>query len=243
MSLEPIPLTSADAASSGPSQAEIDACDIAMLRELAEITMGVARAIGQLALDRAAEGDAEAAARLGAVITRVGRAVRQSVAYRRKIESKVREQDGKRAAAQATAKAAAGERVQQAKRDASAARRAMIENAVTRLLDDEDEDLYGELAERLDEYETFTDFTDRPVSTFVSDICKALKLKFRWDRFEYDPWAAEEAKADPPASPFAEWWHSVHGVHGGADAGARGGILVAPPNIRASGHGPPAAAG
>ena len=61
MSSEPTPLNSADAASSGLSQAEIDARDIAMLNELAEITMGVAREIGRLAMDRAAEGDAEAA--------------------------------------------------------------------------------------------------------------------------------------------------------------------------------------
>src|ERR1700744_3874383 len=99
MSSEPTSLPSAAPASSGLSQAEIDARDIAMLGELAEITMGVARALGQLALDRAAEGDAEAAARLGAVITKVGRAVRQSVAYRRKIEDQVRDQESKRAAA------------------------------------------------------------------------------------------------------------------------------------------------
>src|SRR5947208_2054459 len=109
MSLAPTPLNSAAAASSGLSQAEIDARDIAMLGELAEITMGVARALGQLALDKAAQGEAEAAARLGAVVTKVGRAVRQSVAYRRKIEDKVREQNGKRANAQAATKAEAGQ--------------------------------------------------------------------------------------------------------------------------------------
>jgi len=234
MSSEPTPLTSANAASTGPSQAEIDARDIAMLGELAEITMGVARAIGQLALDRAAEGDAEAAARLGSVITKVGRAVRQSVAYRRKIEGKVREQDGKRAAADATAKAEAGQSAASAKHGASAARRTMVEKAVLRLIEEQDEDLEDELIERLDEYESFTDFTDRPVSAFVSDICKALKLKFDWSRFAYDPWAVDETKADPPASPFAKWWHSVHGD--------RGDILLAPPDISARGHGPPFAA-
>jgi hypothetical protein len=59
MSLKPTPLTSADTAHSGPSQAEIDARDIAMLGE--QITVGGGSAIGRLALDRAAEGDAEAA--------------------------------------------------------------------------------------------------------------------------------------------------------------------------------------
>ncbi len=235
MSLDPTPITSADAAS-GPSQAEIDARDIAMLAELAEITMGVARAIGQLALDKAAEGDAEAAGRLGSVITKVGRAVRQSVAYRRKIESKVREQDCKRAAAQATAQAEAEERAAYAQRGASLARRQMIDNAVCRLIAEKDEDLYDELFERLDEYESFTDFTDRPVSEFVAEICTALGLEFDWKRFEHDPWAVEEAKADPPTSPFAEWWHWEH--RSNPDE-----ILVAPPHLLrargANGRGPP----
>src|SRR6185437_7365158 len=93
--------------SSGPSQAEIDARDIAMLGELAEITMGVARSIGQLAMDRAAEGDADEAARLGAVITKVGRAVRQSVAYRRRIEDQVRTRNEASAGAEAAAQDAA----------------------------------------------------------------------------------------------------------------------------------------
>ena len=110
----------------------------------------------------------------------------------------------------------------------------MIENAVSRLIEEHDEDLEDELIARLDEYESFTDFTDRPVSAFVSDICKALKLEFKWDRFEYDPWAVEEAKANPPASPFAQWWHSVHANQGD--------ILLAPPGVRAQGHGPPWAA-
>jgi len=110
----------------------------------------------------------------------------------------------------------------------------MIDNAVSRLIAEQDEDLYGELYERLDEYESFTDFTDKPVSAFVSEICNAMGLEFDWDRFEYDPWAIEEAKADPPASPFAEWWHSVNDDEED-DAGP-------PEGSGAYGHGPPLAA-
>ena|SRR5579859_473966 len=106
----------------------------------------------------------------------------------------------------------------------------MIENAVGRLIEERDEDLYDELNERVLEYEAFTDFTNRPVSEFVLDICNALGLEFDWDRFEYDPWAVEEAKADPPASPFAEWWHSVNGDdEGEADPPGAGGYGQGPP--------------
>jgi hypothetical protein len=232
MSSEPTPLPSAAAASSGASQAEIDARDIAMLGELAEITMGLARALGQLALDKATEGDAQAAGRLGSVITKVGRAVRQSVAYRRKIEDAVREQDSERASQAASARAEAGQRAAAAKHSAARARRKMVENAVGRLLDEQELNLYDELFERLDEYESFTDFTDKPVSTFILEICDALELDFHWKRFEYDPWAVEEAKADPPASPFAVWWHLPDRDED--DDGE-------PPEVRANGHGPPTA--
>jgi hypothetical protein len=116
--MEPAPLASAVAASTGPSQAEIDERDVAMLGELAEITMGVARAVGKLALDIAAEGDAEAAGRLGSVLTKVGRSVRQSVAYRRRIEDQVRKEDGERAADAAKARAEAGRQAAIAKRGA-----------------------------------------------------------------------------------------------------------------------------
>ena len=56
MSFEPSPL---------PTQAETDARDIAMLHELADITMDLSRALGRLALEKAAEGDAKAAGDLG----------------------------------------------------------------------------------------------------------------------------------------------------------------------------------
>ena len=235
MSSEPTPLSSAAAASSGTSQAEIDARDIAMLGELAEITMGVARAIGALALDKAAEGEAEAAARLGSVITKVGRAVRQTVAYRRKIEDQLRKADGERAAAETTAQAEAGQSAAFVRRNTARARRKMIDNAVGRLLEEEDLDLFDELNERLDEYESFTDFTDKPVSAFVSDICNALGVEFDWARFAYDPWAVEETKADPPASPFAEWWHSK-------DRDGDGDPPEVDADLDARGHGPPLAA-
>ena len=205
-----------------------------MLAELAEITMGVARAIGQLALDRAAEGDAEAAGRLGSVITKVGRAARQSVAYRRKIEDQVHKADGERAGVEAAARTEAWQRAAQARRNASRARKKMIDNAVSRLLADQNLDLYDELNERLDEYESFTDFTDKPVSQFILEIADAMELDLNWAWFAHDPWAAEEIAADTPVSPLAKWWHSRGEGEDGDGA--------EPAEVHADGHGPPLAA-
>ena len=81
-----------------------------MLHELADITMDLSRALGRLALEKAAEGDAKAAGDLGVVVTRVGRALRQTIAYRRKIEDQVREGADKRAAEEAGIKARQSQR-------------------------------------------------------------------------------------------------------------------------------------
>ena len=200
MSFEPIPF----------SAAENDARDIAMLHELADITMDLTRALGRLALEKAAEGDAKAAGDLGVVVTRVGRALRQTIAYRRKIEDRVREGADKHTAEQASIEAEQVQRAAQAKRSRSVERKHMIRRAVEQVMAaDEDEDRFDELYERLDEYESFTDFTDRPVSAFVADICNALGLEFDWDQFAYDPWAMQEAETQPEGSPFAEWLAST----------------------------------
>jgi hypothetical protein len=168
-----------------PSQADSDACDIAMLRELADITMALSQALGRLALDKAAEGDAKAAGDLGVVVTRVGRALRQTIAYRRKFEDQVREGEDKRSAEQAG-------RSTSAKRSWSLARKNMILRAVERVIEhqetDEDEDKGrgDDLYERLDEYERFTDFTDCPVSAFVATLCDAMGLELDWAQFAHD---------------------------------------------------------
>jgi hypothetical protein len=220
MNFEPSPL---------PSAAENEARDIEMLHELAEITMDLARALGRLALEKAADGDAEAAGDLGVVVTRVGRALRQTIAYRRKIEDGIRkaqdEQD--QAEAQQAANRAYYRRVR------SAGRKIMIQRAVEGVLCElEDEERMAELKERLDVYERFTDFSDRPVSEFVAHICKAMGLEFDWSLFEHEPWAMQEAETKPEGSPFAEWWASTQPAPAND-----------PPDIEAmNGTGPPLAA-
>jgi hypothetical protein len=103
---------------------------------------------------------------------------------------------------------------------------------------EQNEELFDEFYERLNEYESLTDFTDRPVSAFISDICNALGLEFDWERFTYDPWAVAEAEADPPASPFAAWRHSADPNEEDDDDGP----LDIRGEVYANGHGPPLAA-
>src|SRR5260370_39255077 len=97
-----------------------------MLQELAEITLALSRALGQQALDKAALGDAKAAGDLGVVVTRVGRALRQTIAYRRKIEDQVRAGADKRTAELTQRKAQQAERQAFAKRSRSVDRKHMI---------------------------------------------------------------------------------------------------------------------
>jgi hypothetical protein len=222
-----------ESANGGPSQGESDARDIAMLRQLADITMDLSRELGRLALNKAKAGDAKSAGDLGVVVTRVGRALRQTIAYRRKIEDQVREGADKRSAEQAAARVQQAQSTAVARRSRSVDRKHMIRRAVEQVMAaDEDEDRFDDLYERLDEYESFTDFTDRPVSAFIANICDAMGLEFDWDQFAYDPWAMKEAETRPEGSPFAEWWSSTQGDE--ADG---------PPEAHAlNGTGPPLAA-
>ena len=230
MTLEPSPLSSA-----APVLSDSDARDIAMLQELAEITMALAASLGRLALDKAAEGEAKEAGDLSLVVTKVGCAVRHTIHFRRKIEGEAQAGADKRAAAQAEAADQQARASAHADRVHSGQRRRMIQHAVERVMETfENEERFDELHERLGEFESFTDFTDRPVSAFVADICNAMGLEFDWVRFAFDPWAVQEIETQAEGSPFAQWWASVQDE----DASSGG-----PPDPHAlTGTGPPLAA-
>jgi hypothetical protein len=213
MSVEPSSSNSA-----APVLSDGDERDVAMLRELAEITMALAASLGRLALDKAALGEAKEAGDLSLAVTKVGRAVRQTIHFRRKIEGEVQAGAEKRAAAQAEAGDEQALTSARADRVHSIRRKKMIQHAVEHVLERlEDRDSFEELHERLGEYENFTDFTDRPVSAFVADICNAMGLEFDWSQFAYDPWAVQEAETQAEGSPFAEWWKSAMDKHGSSD--------------------------
>jgi len=157
-----------------------------MLRELAEIGMRLARRVARQA-EEADAGDA------GLVFSRIARAVRQTLALEARLEGEL---------AVLTRKAAV-EREQAAERAARAPVRErvrIVRRAVARAIEaDADEDdveqLFDDLGERLCDREDDADFLDRPVGELVALICKDLGVAADPSLWEDEAWARAEATA------------------------------------------------
>jgi hypothetical protein len=63
--------------------------------------------------------------------------------------------------------------------------------------------LIADLYERLDEVEGDADFGERPIGEIVARICRDLGVTPDWRRWAGEGWAVEEARAQPPGSPYA----------------------------------------
>jgi hypothetical protein len=134
---------------------------LAMLRELAEIGMALARDVGQQAAADPQGPD------LGLVFSRIARAVRQTLALEARLEQDRRNQD----------RDAQSERAR-AVRLRGAARKTQVRRAVERAIDaeasdHEAENLFADLVDRLDDQEEAW-FADRPVADLVAAICRDL---------------------------------------------------------------------
>jgi hypothetical protein len=164
---------------------------LALLAELADIGMDLAREVRRQALD--ASEDAPSAADLALTFSRVARAVRQTVA----LEARLAE-----ARAEPPVRSVAD-------RWRAIRRRRQVEEIVTDIIDNEpdlefDADrLLTDLHERLADGDEAADFADRPVGEMIARICRDLGVAPDWNRFKDEDWAIEEARVRPPGSPFA----------------------------------------
>ena len=177
---------------------------LAMLRELAEIGMRLARGV-----ERRAEEPEAARSDVGLVFSRIARAVRQTLALEARLEAELqvraREEEG----------AAHDLRVRQAYAPISQ-RSHLVRRAVGQAIeadadaDDEDEDrreqLFDALDEQLDDREDDADYLDRPIGELVALICKELGVRADLSLWEDEAWAREEAAArpEPPPDPSRE---------------------------------------
>jgi hypothetical protein len=195
--------------------------DLAMLRELAEMSMALARAVTECALMRLAAPETDAAAEAQAALPpgfrgdpvaaqgRAARSVRLTLGLYAKIKRE-------RAAAVAVARAKAGTDKDSviAQIEAGADKvRAMLagiaaepmdraREALDGLIDDqpcdaaEKERLWEAVDERLD-VET-DDRVGVSTSAMIARVCRDLGLTPDWDRWKDEPWAVEEAQASSP---------------------------------------------
>jgi hypothetical protein len=165
---------------------------MAMLRELAEIGMRLARGVERQAQEPQEE---RRAGDLGLVFSRIARAVRQTLALEAKLDEDRRARHEKAEAERA-----------QARRVRGFMRKIRAGDIAERVLANETdgEALVESLGERLQDIDD-TDFADRPMGEIVAAICRDLGVEPDWSLWQDEPWAAEALAAEapgPPPTPF-----------------------------------------
>lgn len=197
--------------------------DLEILRELAEIGLGVAAALGRQARGAPAadappparphpapSNDDAAAPDMAAIALaycRVSRAVRQAVLLHAKLT------EDRRASAQAAASRAELDALERP--DHVAARIAQVERIAQRVAmahdeSDREDDLHGasierlvaERCERLDDDDIY-DVLAHPVSETIALICRDLCLAPDWPRLAEEAWAQAELQSDAVGAPLA----------------------------------------
>jgi hypothetical protein len=174
---------------------------LAMLGELAEIGMGLARDLGRRVAERAAGGDADGApeaAEAALAYARIARAVRLTLALEAKFEADLKALDAEGRAAAAAARAEADDRRATASLR-GLARKYEALDGLCEAIDEqvgegagaerEAEALKERLVERLNEFRDI-EFADAPLAELVAGICRDLGVAF-------DPelWAEDDDEA------------------------------------------------
>jgi hypothetical protein len=165
---------------------------LAMLRELSEIGMRLARGV-----ERQAETPETASGDLGLAFSRIARAVRQTLALEARLK-------GEREARVQEERAMRDQQLARATRSSIGRRSKLVRRAVGQAIEADAgehdfEQLFDDLDERLADRED-DDFLDRPVSELVARICKDLGVTVDWSLWKDEDWALAEsaARAKPP---------------------------------------------
>jgi hypothetical protein len=166
---------------------------LALLGELGEIGLDVARAIGRRANEAGPEEDLNA---LSMAYSRVSRAVRLTVMLQSKL---MQERKALRASAAELA----------ARLEPAYVHKMRVERIVERLAKREhqgDEDqidrLVIEAGEHLDDPDRLEDIEGRPIGELLAIICRDLRLEPDWAKLAQEPWAKAEIASGMLNSPF-----------------------------------------
>ena len=210
----------------------------AMLREMAEITLRIARAEAKVALARTAlamnEADVGVApaggprivhpvtggADPGLGISRISRSLRLTLAMETRLWDEF----------EAGPKAAAAERKpepspEQERRTDLGIRGVIncgtivpiVEQAIEAEQDpkgdgSDTERRYDHLYERLEDEAEIVRFGTLPIGESIARLCAELGLKPDWDLWRDEDWAIEEAEARTPGSPYGRAWPTLDGA-------------------------------
>jgi hypothetical protein len=183
---------------------------LAVLGELAELGLDVARSIERQAASSSARDAATEVQGMGLAYARVARAIRLTIALQAKRMDELQALDAKAAEVQAEIDDEAEmlsplsirrlrverivERVVKSECEGESAE--AIEDAIDRLMVEagdrlEDEDIYGDLLER-------------PMSEIVARLCRDLGLSPDWTALAEELWAKDEIEDGSPGEPLAE---------------------------------------
>jgi hypothetical protein len=156
---------------------------------------------------------------LGPTYASISKALRQALALHARFEADSYKTQQERAAEAAARQAREAQRAAARAASRENHQKRHVERAVKIAMDAElaeDEEKFDrgmmnrELHERLYDFDDYSDFGRKPVSEIVEGICKVLGLTFDPRLWEDEPWAIEEAKAKPAASPTADWPDSAN---------------------------------
>lgn len=189
--------------SDGPDDTARIARHLAVLQELSELGMTLARAVTEQALAQVA-GDTPAAGDPALMFSRISRAVRMTIAQEGRLGEEL-------ASRRVKAKAVADLHAGIAARAPVAEREATVHRAVARAIrldthNQDDEDLLEALDAHLDDWSESASFLDRPIGELVGRICKDLGVAANPSLWEDEDWAVAETAAQaesqgPPPDP------------------------------------------
>ena len=179
---------------------------LAMLQELAEIGMDLARAVRREALAEPKDGDqapARSAADYDLALSRIARAVRQTLALETRLAADHQaDQEAGRHIVRESARRLQTQ-LHRAQRRAQV-REIAAEAIDAGIADDCRLEVLAEMDERLERYddETRDDLERKPIGALVAEICRALGVDVDWSLWEHEEWACLEAVTKAPGSPY-----------------------------------------
>ena len=175
---------------------------LAVLGELAELGLDVARTIERQASASAARDAAAEVQGMGLAYARVARAIRLTVALQAKRVDELLAQE----AGAALAQAEIDEETEMLSPES--VRRMRVERIVERVVKSEHETeaavdrLMIEAGERLEDEDLYGDVLERPMSEIVARLCRDLNLSPDWAALAQELWAKDEVEDGEPGAPL-----------------------------------------
>jgi hypothetical protein len=209
MSTPASPAADLDAAPSPDWARALADRQLAVLGDLAELGLDVARTIERQSSASAARDAAAEVQGMGLAYARVARAVRLTIALQSKRIEDLQALEARAQADEDETEAyeelltPINVRKARVSRIVERVAEAEYENEGADAADDALDRLLTEADERLDDEDVYGDLLERPMSEIVARLCRDLGLSPDWAALSDELWAREEIDSGPPGAPLA----------------------------------------